>query len=54
MALIKDKAITDKERALVINALFSRSDSGLLKKNDIGPTMSGNVMDLVETVTKKD
>ena len=53
MALIKDKAITDKERALVINALFSRSDSGLLK-NDIGPTMSGNVMDLVETVTKKD
>lgn len=52
LALINDKAITDKERALVINALFSRSDSGLLK-NDAGPTMSGNVMDLVETVTKK-
>lgn len=52
LALINDNAITDKERALVINALFSRSDSGLLK-NDSGPTMSGNVMDLVETVTKK-
>lgn len=52
LALINDKAITDKERALVINALFSRSDSGLLK-NDAGPTMSGNVMDLVDTVTKK-
>lgn len=52
LALIQDKAITDKERALVINALFSRSDTGLLK-NDSGPTMSNNVMDLVETVTKK-
>lgn len=51
LALINDKAITDKERALVINALFSRSDSGLLK-NDAGPTMSGNVMDLVETVNR--
>ena len=50
--ITKSEPTTDKERALVINALFSRSDSGLLK-NDAGPTMSGNVMDLVETVTKK-
>ena len=52
LALIHDKAITDKERALVINALFSRSDTGLLK-SEAGPTMSNNVADLVETIAKK-
>ena len=51
LALIQDKAITDKERALVINALFSRSDTGLLK-SEAGPTMSNNVMDLVDTVNR--
>lgn len=51
LALIQDKAITDKERALVINALFSRSDTGLLK-SEAGPTMSNNVMDLVDTVKR--
>lgn len=52
LSLMDHNAITDKERALIINSLFSRSDTGLLK-NDSGPTMSNNVPDLVETMTKK-
>jgi len=52
LALIEGKAITDKERAIILNALFSRADTGLLK-GDSAPTMSTNVTGLVETLTKK-
>ena len=47
LSLIEDDAVTDKERAIILNALFSRSDTGLLKC-DSSPTMTNNVSDLVE------
>lgn len=47
LSLIEDDAVTDKERAIILNALFSRSDTGLLK-GDSSPTMTNNVSDLVE------
>ena len=50
LSLIKEKAVTEKERALIINSLFSRSDTGLLK-NDSTPVMSGNVSELVQVMT---
>lgn len=52
LALIEKKAITDKERAIVLNSLFSRADTGLLK-GDSSPVMSSNVTDLVDSMTKK-
>lgn len=52
LALIEKKAITDKERAIVLNSLFSRADTGLLK-GDSSPMMSSNVTDLVDSMTKK-
>lgn len=52
LALIKENAITDRERALIINSLFSRSDTGLLK-GESTPTMATNISDIIETVTKK-
>lgn len=52
LSLIEGKAITDRERALIINSLFSRSDTGLLK-GDSAPTMATNISDIIETVTKK-
>ena len=52
LSLIQGKAITDRERALIINSLFSRSDTGLLK-GDSAPTMATNISDIIETVTKK-
>ena len=52
LALIEKGAVTDKERALVINSLFSRADTGLLK-GDSTPVMSQNVTELVEAFTKK-
>lgn len=51
LSLINDRAVTEKERALIINSLFSRSDTGLLK-NESAPTMSGNVSELVQVMTK--
>lgn len=51
LSLIKEKAVTEKERALVINSLFSRADTGLLK-NDSTPAMSNNVSELVQVMTK--
>lgn len=51
LALIQNKAVTDKERAIVLNSLFSRSDTGLLK-GDSSPVMSSNVTDLVNSLTK--
>ena len=51
LALIHEGAVTDKERAIILNALFSRSDTGLLK-GDSAPTMSNNVTELVDTLRK--
>lgn len=47
LALIEKGAVTEKERAIVLNSLFSRSDTGLLK-GDSSPTMSGNINDLLD------
>lgn len=44
LALINDKNIDEKERHLVLQSLFSRSDSGLLK-SDTSPTMPGNILE---------
>lgn len=52
LALIAKNAVSEKEQALVINALFSRSDTGLLK-GDASPSMSANVGEIVDKITKK-
>lgn len=52
LALIEKKAVTEKERAIILNSLFSRADTGLLK-GDSSPTMSHNVTELVDALSKK-
>lgn len=52
LALIEKKAVTEKERAIILNSLFSRSDTGLLK-GESAPSMSANVTDLVQTLSTK-
>lgn len=47
LSLMESKGITEKERALIINSLFSRSDTGLLK-GDSTPSMTANITDLIE------
>lgn len=42
LALKKEKNIDETERHLIMQSLFSRADSGLLK-DDGGPTMPGNI-----------
>lgn len=46
LALKKEKNIDETERHLIMQSLFSRADSGLLK-DDSGPTMPGNIIDQV-------
>ncbi len=46
LALKKEKGIDETERHLIMQSLFSRADSGLLK-DDSGPTMPGNIIDQV-------
>lgn len=48
LAMIKDAAIDEKDRSLIMQSLFSRSDTGLLKE-DSGPTMPG----IIEKVIQK-
>lgn len=47
LAMLKKGALQDYERGVVMQSLFSRSDTGLLK-NDAGPTMPTNVMDTLK------
>lgn len=47
LSLMESKGITEKERALIINSLFSRSDTGLLK-GESTPSMTANITDLLE------
>lgn len=49
LALIQKEAITKEEQQIVLQALFSRADTGLLK-GDHGPTMPGS--DLLAKITK--
>ena len=46
LAMIKDAAIDEKDRSLIMQSLFSRSDTGLLK-DDSGPTMPGNIVEKI-------
>lgn len=48
LALNKEKGIDETERHLVMQSLFSRADSGLLK-DDSSPTMPGNIADKLMT-----
>lgn len=52
LALIEKGAVSDKERAIILNSLFSRSDSGLLK-GDSGPTMSNTPSELIDVLKNK-
>ena len=52
LSLSEKGVVSDKERALVINSLFSRTDTGLLQ-GDSSPVMSQNVTELVNVVAKK-
>jgi hypothetical protein len=50
LALMKEGAIEPKERDIVLQAIFSRADTGLLK-GDSSPTMPtplGNLADLLK------
>lgn len=51
LALIQKKAVTEKERAIILNSLFSRSDTGLIK-GDSAPTMAVNVADFLQNISK--
>lgn len=44
LALRKDGNVDDTERHLIMQSLFSRADTGLLK-DDSSPTMPGNIID---------
>ncbi|MDX1937387.1 MAG: DUF6161 domain-containing protein [Flavihumibacter sp.] len=46
LALQKEKGIDQTERHLIMQSLFSRADSGLLK-DDSGPTMPGNIAEKI-------
>lgn len=52
LALIEKSAVSDKERALILNSLFSRSDTGLLK-GEAAPSMPSNITDIVELFKNK-
>ena len=47
LSLIKNNSVSEKERALIINSLFSRSVTGLLK-GDSSPSMNQNISDLLK------
>lgn len=53
LALIESKGITNQERISVINALFSRSDTGLLK-GDSAPTLPTGITDVIEKVNNSE
>jgi hypothetical protein len=46
LALQKEKGIDETERHLIMQSLFSRADTGLLK-DDAGPTMPGSIADRI-------
>lgn len=46
LALLKDSTVTDADRQLIMQSLFSRADTGLLKE-DSSPTMPSDVINKV-------
>jgi len=51
LSLANETNVDDESRKIVLQALFSRSDTGLLA-NDSGPTMPG-VTDVVNLISRK-
>jgi hypothetical protein len=51
LALIKDSAMGQKDREIVLSALFSRADTGLLK-GDSSPTMPTPLGSILDTLRK--
>ena len=51
LALKQDGAVSDKERAIILSALFSRADTGLLK-GDSSPTMPTSASDVLSNLMK--
>ena len=49
LALIKDKSVDEKDKNLIMQSLFSRAETGLLK-DESGPTMPGSIID---NITRK-
>ncbi len=43
LSLLNDSAVDEKDRNLILQALFSRSETGLLK-DESGPTMPGEII----------
>ena len=42
LSLIKDSAVDEKEKSLIMQSLFSRAETGLLK-GDSGPAMPNDI-----------
>ena len=51
LALKNDGSVSDKERIIVLNSLFSRADTGLLK-GDSSPTMPTSANDVINSLIK--
>ncbi len=51
LALKQDGSVSDKERIIVLNSLFSRADTGLLK-GDSSPTMPTSANDVINSLIK--
>jgi hypothetical protein len=52
LALIKEGAIEPKDREIILSALFSRSDTGLLK-GDSAPTLPMPLGSILENLKGK-
>ena len=48
LALLKDTEVKDKDRELILQSLFSRADTGLLKE-DSSPTMPNDILSKIIT-----
>jgi hypothetical protein len=52
LALMKDAAVKDDDRKIILQSLFSRADTGLLK-GDSGPAMPSGVGNILELIKNK-
>lgn len=52
LSLVKDTTVDADSRNIILQALFSRSETGLLA-NESGPTMPTGIQDLISSATKK-
>ena len=44
LALIKDTEVNEEDRKMILQSLFSRTDTGLLKE-DSSPTLPGGILE---------